>query len=76
LKPRNPAEEECKDQRHKDGLQNSPRRAQQGLFVADFDITPSQKEEQFAKVPQLLEIQWNPLPVWFNDYQGLELRSV
>src|SRR2546422_6853277 len=49
------AEEEREDERSEDGLENDPEDADGGLFVADLDVAPNEKVEEFAVGPDFAE---------------------
>src|SRR2546425_641136 len=49
------AEEESEDEHGEDGLQNDPEDADGGLFVADLDVAPNEKVEEFAVGPDFAE---------------------
>ena len=51
------AEKESENQHGEDGLENDPEDADGGLFVADFDVAPDEKIEEFAVGPDFAEAQ-------------------
>src|SRR5260370_37077284 len=49
------AEKKRENQPREDGLDNHPQDADGGLLVADFDVAPNEKVEQFAVGPDFAE---------------------
>ncbi len=51
-----PAKEDGEDDHVHEGLEDGPGGAEEGLFVADFDIAPDEEEEEFAVFPELGDV--------------------
>jgi hypothetical protein len=52
------AEEESEDEHVEDGLEDDPEDADDGLFVADLDVAPDEKVEEFAVGPDFAEAEF------------------
>ena len=51
---------QAEHQHREEWLDDRPTRPQQGLLVADLDVSPSQEEKQFAILPQLSPVNTSP----------------
>jgi len=49
------SEKESEDEHVEDGLENDPKDADDGLFVADFDVVPEEEVEKLAVGPDFAE---------------------
>ena len=70
------AEDEGKDQRGDDGLQNDPQRPEQSLFELRNKIAAHKKQKQLTVFPNAFQIDMVPLVLGVDDKIPIQLGGI